>query len=93
MRLPSHLVKNRFGVYYFNLVFPKGIRVILKRKETRRSLKTTDRKTAVMMAQEFRNIAERLWLSGISRGNVIAENLSTYQAVSTIYHRALETEK
>ncbi len=61
MRFPSYLVKNRYGTYYFQLVFPTSIRKIVKRKETRRSLKTTDRRKAVMMAQEFRLIAEQLF--------------------------------
>ncbi len=70
MRFPSYLVKNRFGIYYFQLVFPKRIRHIFKKKEARRSLRTNDRKIAVIMAQEFRRIAEQQLFPAIVEGKM-----------------------
>lgn len=62
MRLPSYLLRNKFGIYYFRIVFPEPIRDILKRREARRSLKTHDRKEAIKISQEFRQLTEKLFL-------------------------------
>ena len=60
MRRPSHLVKNRFGIYYYCIVFPLSITAIIKKKQARRSLRTSDRNVAVLMAQEFTKAVD--WL-------------------------------
>ena len=49
MELLSYFVRNRFGIFYFRIVFPKLVRDILFKKETRKSLRTHDRKIAVQM--------------------------------------------
>lgn len=61
MKLPSYLVRNRFGIVYFRIVFPKEVRVILNRNETRKSLRTTDAKIAMQMSLEFQKVNRRLF--------------------------------
>ncbi len=56
MRFPSYLIRNRFGIFYFRVVFPAEVCAILNRKETRKSLKTYDRKIALSMSLEFQKI-------------------------------------
>ena len=85
MKLPSYLVRNRFGVFYFRIVFPQLVRDILCKKETRRSLRTHDRKIAILMSREFQQINERVfnkitcnkmnWIETKKLFDEIAENL------------------
>ena len=58
MRTPSNLVKNRAGIFYFCIVFPLKVRKIIGKQQARRSLKTSDRLIALLMAREFRRVAE-----------------------------------
>jgi len=60
MRSPSNLVKNRTGIFYFCIAFPVKVRKIIGRQQARRSLKTSNRSIALLMAREFRQVAE--WL-------------------------------
>ena len=61
MKLPSYLVRNRFGIFYFRIVFPQLVRDILCKKETRKSLRTHDRKIAMEMSLEFQKLNRRLF--------------------------------
>lgn len=61
MRLPSYLIRNRFGVFYFRIVFPVEIRAILNKKDSRRSLRTCDRRTATAMSMEFQQVNKKLF--------------------------------
>jgi len=61
MRLPSYLNRNRFGIYYFRVVFPAEVHAILKKKYTRRSLRTSDRTLAIAMSIEFQQVNKKLF--------------------------------
>lgn len=61
MRLPSYLIRNRFGVYYFRIVFPVEIHAILNKKDSRRSLRTSDRSIATCMSMEFQQVNKKLF--------------------------------
>ena len=61
MRLPSYLIRNRFGVYYFRIVFPVELHAILNKKDSRRSLRTNDRRTATCMSMEFQQVNKKLF--------------------------------
>ncbi len=61
MRIPSYLVRNRFGTYYFRVVFPEAVYAILQRKETRKSLRTWDKTLARSISIEFQQICQRLF--------------------------------
>ena len=53
MKTPSYLVRNRFGTYYFRLSIPLKFHGIIadKAKEFRRSLGTSQRREALMLAR------------------------------------------
>lgn len=61
MRIPSYLSRNRFGSFYFRVVFPSSVCAILGRKETRKSLKTYNKSLAVSMSVEFQQINQHLF--------------------------------
>ncbi len=61
MRIPSYLIRNRFGIFYFRVVFPPLVCAILKRKETRKSFRTTDGKIAMQMSLVFQEINRSLF--------------------------------
>ncbi len=61
MKLPSYLNRNRFGIYYFRVVFPPEVHAILKKKYTRRSLRTSDRTLAIAMSIEFQQVNKKLF--------------------------------
>lgn len=46
IRLPSHLHKNRYGVYGFRIVVPRDLRLVCPRHEIRISLRTTSKSQA-----------------------------------------------
>ena len=54
----TNLVKNRFGVYYYCVVFPESIRKIINKQQARRSLKTKDLFLAQVIAHDFRYISD-----------------------------------
>lgn len=53
MRAVRHLVKNKLGHYYVRVYVPKDLREILKKKELRRSLRTTCEATAYRLSLEY----------------------------------------
>lgn len=53
MRAVRHLVKNKLGHYYVRVYVPKDLREILKKKELRRSLRTTCEATAYRRSFEY----------------------------------------
>lgn len=55
---PSNLVRNRYGVYYYCVVFPVNIRKIINKQQARRSLKTKDLFLAQLMAHDFRYVTK-----------------------------------
>jgi len=61
MRIPSYLVRNRFGTFYFRVVFPLSVCAIIGRKETRKSLRTWDRAIARSISIEFQQICLKLF--------------------------------
>ena len=61
MRLPSYLIRNRFGVYYFRIVFPVELHAILNKKDSRRSLRTCERSIATCMSMEFQQVNKKLF--------------------------------
>ena len=67
MRIPSYLSRNRFGIFYFRIVFPDAVCDILARKETRKSLKTYNRLLAVSMSLEFQQINKCLFTKIVSK--------------------------
>ncbi len=69
MRIPSYLVRNRFGTFYFRVVFPLSVCAIIGRKETRKSLRTWDRALARSISIEFQQICLKLF------NIIISENM------------------
>ena len=61
MRIPTYLIRNRFGIFYFRVVFPAAVCAILSKKEIRKSLRTSDRDIAVSMSFEFQQINKSLF--------------------------------
>ncbi len=55
MKIPSHLLKSRHGIYYFRVRIPKSMLngETDKHREMRRSLRTRDLKTAIFLAQVY----------------------------------------
>ncbi len=54
----SNLVRNRYGVYYFCVVFPENIRKIINKQQARRSLRTKDLFLAQVIAHDFRHVSK-----------------------------------
>lgn len=50
IRVPSHLYRNRHGVFYFRFIFPPGLRATIGRGEVRLSLQTERRQDAIIAA-------------------------------------------
>ncbi len=67
MRIPSYLVRNRFGTYYFRVVFPEEVYDIINKKETRRSLRTASKKVALQISLEFQNVTQKLFNEIVSK--------------------------
>lgn len=61
MGLPSYLNRNRFGIFYFHVVFPQAFCDTLNRNETRRSLRRHDFKITMKMSLEFQQISSQLF--------------------------------
>lgn len=59
IQLPSHLHRNRHGVYGFRLVVPHALRVLCKTSECRLSLKTADTTKAKRLAAEMNHYVRR----------------------------------
>lgn len=53
MRVVRNLVKNKLGHYYVRVYVPKDLRAILKKKELRRSLRTTCEATAYRRSFDY----------------------------------------
>lgn len=53
IRIASHLVLNSYGVYYFRFVIPFSLRPIIGKTEVKKSLKTSNRRQAILMAKEL----------------------------------------
>lgn len=53
IRLASHLHKNRYGIFGFRIVIPNDLRVCLRRKELRVSLRTSSRSQAKTIASKL----------------------------------------
>jgi hypothetical protein len=51
VRIPSHLYLNPYGVYHFRIAIPQELRVILGKREIKKSLRTSNRKEAIRIAQ------------------------------------------
>ena len=51
MRLPSYLLQNHYGIFYFRICFPKSIRLHLQKREFKKTLKTKDKKLAVSISR------------------------------------------
>jgi hypothetical protein len=51
MRLPSYLLQNRYGVFYFRIVFPLEIRSYVHKHEFKRSLHTKNKCHAVHLSR------------------------------------------
>lgn len=53
-KIPSFLIKNKYGIYHFRYALPVDLRSILGKAEIKKSLRTSHCSTAVRMAQAFR---------------------------------------
>lgn len=79
--ISSHLVLNPSGVYHFRIVIPRPLRLILGKTEVKKTLKTSNRRQAILMAKELSVKVEkafqevRLTLIGIKKPDAI--NLGT----------------
>ncbi len=49
--LPSHLLLNRYNVFYFRISIPQDLRPYFRKREIKRSLKTSNRKEALRLAK------------------------------------------
>jgi integrase len=58
MRLPSYLQINKYGIYYFRIVFRNDVRLHLNKLEFKRSLRTSVRIHAINLARIFKIEAE-----------------------------------
>lgn len=63
MRAVRHLVKNKLGHYYVRVYVPKDLREIIKKKELRRSLRTTCEATAYRLSFEYVDKFQRYFQS------------------------------
>lgn len=61
IRLPSHLQVNRYGIYYFRIAIPQSLQVQLGKREIKKSLRTSDRKKAVLFARSLRTKVDYLF--------------------------------
>lgn len=66
MHTPTYVYQNGFGIYYFRMAIPKHLRPALRKREIRRSLKTTNQSYAVRQARRLAVLTEELFLSGIN---------------------------
>ncbi len=79
--IASHLVLNPSGVYHFRIVIPRPLRLIIGKTEVKKTLKTSNRRQAILLAQELSVKVEkafqevRLSMIGIKKPDVI--NLGT----------------
>ena len=53
VRIPSHLYLNPYGVYHFRIAVPHELRVIFGKREIKKSLRTSNRRQAIRMAQKL----------------------------------------
>lgn len=58
IQLPSHLHRNRFGVYGFRVVIPRDIRLLFPTLEIRTTLRTTSRSAAKPLALRLTLLTE-----------------------------------
>ncbi|MBU0909167.1 MAG: hypothetical protein KKA54_12250 [Proteobacteria bacterium] len=59
-RVPSYIQTNQYGIYYFRIAIPQALQVQLGKKEIKRSLRTSNRRSAVQLAREWKVKAD--WL-------------------------------
>lgn len=64
----SYLLKSRHGIYYFRLVIPVSLRVDIGKTELRRSLKTRNKREAILKAARLLLEAQELF--GSAQGRV-----------------------
>lgn len=53
IRIASHLYLSPWGVYHFRLVIPVALRPVLGKSEVKKTLKTSNRRCAILLAQEL----------------------------------------
>jgi integrase len=53
INIPSYLYLNPYGVYYFRIAIPLGLRDFLGRREIKKSLRTSNRRQAILSAQNL----------------------------------------
>ena len=54
MKLPSYILKNTYGIYYFRICFPKPVRLHLQKIEFKKSLRTREKKTAAAYSRAIK---------------------------------------
>ena len=53
VRIPSHLYLNPYGVYHFRIAVPQDLRKMFGKREIKKSLRTSNRKQAILIAQRL----------------------------------------
>ena len=65
IRIASHLYLNPYGVYHFRFVIPVALRPILCQTEVKKTLKTSNRRQALMLAKELSVKVEKVFQEGL----------------------------
>ena len=61
MRLASYLQINKYGIYYFRIVFRNDVRLHLNKQEFKRSLRTSARPHAISIARIFKTETDKVF--------------------------------
>ena len=86
MRLPSYLLQNHYGIFYFRICFPKSIRLHLQKREFKKTLKTKDKKVAISISRVIKIQFDLLCDNEILKMNW----LETKQALNLLVEKTLK---